>query len=313
MGPDKAEEYRKRVNDFKANCHGPGVRVAIFGKIGSGAFVTAEHASFLVQERSINFDWTQAQRLLHRAHSIADQASEWWPWAEADPNEDSRTRKLREGNDLERRPHVDRAYDLMTAVLSAVNQEHQRVSRQRAFELGAGESREDVRSSGYQAGIDVIAEDIARAEALLDTAAQRRAQLTYTTGMLVGAGIVGIACLLIGLVFYLSETAAADGVGLLAGALGAVVSVLQRMTSGSLRLDEHAGSSMLFRFGALRPTIGGIFGLAAMALVASGLFSALCVPTGQELPFYAAIGFLAGFNERFAQDMIATSAPPAGP
>lgn len=305
------DAYRQRVNKFKANCVGPGVRVAIFGRISSGAFVTAERASFLVQERSISFDWTEAQRLLHRADSVADQAAEWWPWEAVGTPERSRARKRREANDLERRPHVDRAYDLMTAVLSAVNQEHQRTSRQFAIETPEGEES-DVRSGNYRAGIKVIQEDIERAEALLDTAAQQRAQLTYTTGMLIGAAIVGLACLLIGAAFYLTETAAADGVALLAGSLGAVVSVLQRMTTGRLRLDEHAGSSMLFRFGALRPAIGGLLGLAVMAIVASGLISALVVPSGQELPFYAAVGFLAGFNERFAQDVIASSAPVAG-
>ena len=64
------DAYRQRVNEFKANCVGPGVRVAIFGRISSGVFVTAERASFLVQERSISFDWTEAQRLLHRADSV---------------------------------------------------------------------------------------------------------------------------------------------------------------------------------------------------------------------------------------------------
>jgi len=34
------------------------------------------------------------------------------------------------------------------------------------------------------------------------------------------------------------------------------------------------------------------------------------VADDSRLPFYAAVGFLAGFNERFAQDMLVASARP---
>ncbi len=153
----------------------------------------------------------------------------------------------------------------------------------------------------------VIEDELERAEALLDTAGQRQAQLSYTRGMLVGALALGCSCLLIGAAFYATSTAAADGVALLAGGLGALVSVLQRMTSGTLRLDAHAGTGMLFRFGALRPVIGAILGMAVFALLAGGLLPAISTAPNEELAFYGAIGFLAGFNERFAQDMIANS------
>ena len=306
--PVEAETYRNRVNEFKANCVGPGVRVAIFGKIASGAFVTAEQATFLVEERSIGFDWTEAQRLLHQAESIADQAAEWWPCEAATEPESTRARKRREAKNLERRPHVDRAFDLMGAVLSAVNEENRRVS-----EHGSTSSEKDNRSDNFMASMKVIEQDIRRAQGLLDKAAQRHAQLTYTTGMLVGVGALAIACALLGASFYLTDTPAANGVALLAGGLGAVVSVLQQMTSGALHLDETAGSSMLFRFGALRPVVGGILGLAVATLFAGGLLPAISVEPGQELPFYAAIGFLAGFSERFAQDMIANSGRPLAP
>lgn len=255
--PEKLKQYRRGVRQFKGRCMGPGVRVAIFGDSGSGAFVTSERASFLVQEREIRFDWTAAQRLLHRADAIADQAAEWWPRIDLDDSSSRQDRRQSEANDLERRPHVDRAYNLLTAVLSAINQENLRVG-----EIETGATDADVHSSAYMASIKVIAGDIERAEALLETAAQRRAQLTYT---------------------------------------------LQRMTSGSLRLDVNAGAGMLFRFGALRPAIGAILGMAVFVFFAGGLLPAVSVTPSQELAFYAAVGFLAGFNERFAQDMIASS------
>lgn len=298
----EVDAYRKKVEEFKADCEGPGVSVAIFGKIGSGAFVTTENASFLIEQRGIGFDWNEAQRLLHRAEAIADQASEWWPWEKPSDEDSRRQVKRREAKDLERRPHLDRAFGLMSAVLSAVSEEGRRLDEGEDDEVA-----KDVRSGNYKAGMQVIEEDIDRCEGLLYTAAQRNAQLTYTTGMLSGVSMLLIVCALIGGAFLATGTAAASGVALLAGGLGAVVSVMQRMTSGALKLDVHAGDSMLFRFGALRPAIGGILGLAVSALFAAGLLPAISVDPGAELAFYGGIGFLAGFNERFAQDMIATS------
>ena len=299
---EQEKVYRQHLVDFKNGCPGPGIRVAIFGGSGTGVFVTAERATFVVRQRQIQFDWTQAQRLLHRADAIADQAAEWWPPVEASSSESRRDRKRREESSQERRPHIDRAYDLMTAVLSAIDQENSRALRLR----DNGEAV-DVRSDAYTTTMTVIEAEIERAEELLDTAGQRQAQLSYTKGMLIGAVALGISCLLIGAAFYATGTAAANGVALLAGGLGALVSVLQRMTSGSLRLDVHAGNGMLFRFGALRPAIGAILGMAVFALLAGGLLPAVSAAPNQELAFYAGIGFLAGFNERFAQDMIADS------
>lgn len=298
----QARNYSQRRIEFKNACPGPGVRIAIFGSTGSGAFVTAERASFMVHERLINFAWTDAQRLLHRADAIADQAAEWWPRIE-NGKLPRQQRKQKEANDLERRPHIDRAYNVMTAILSAIAQESRRVSESKK----SRDEKRDARSDAYRASMVVIEADLIRAEALLDAAAQRQAQLSYTKGMLLGATAIGLISLAVGVAFYLTDTPAADGVALLAGALGALVSVLQRMTSGSLRLDAHAGTGMLFRFGALRPVIGAILGMAVFAFLVGGLLPAISSAPNEELAFFAAVAFLAGFNERFAQDVIARS------
>jgi hypothetical protein len=103
-----------------------------------------------------------------------------------------------------------------------------------------------------------------------------------------------------------------DGaVALPAGGIGALMSVLQRMTSGRMRLDVHAGRGMLTFYGAVRPFVGGIFGMAVFVLIAGGLVSAIEV-TGAPLPFYAGVGFLTGFSERLAQDMLAGASTQLG-
>jgi hypothetical protein len=79
------------------------------------------------------------------------------------------------------------------------------------------------------------------------------------------------------------------------------------MTSGRLRLDTHAAPAMTMAYGAVRPAIGGVLGMALFVLFEGGLLPAVEVADEARLPFYAAVGFLAGFNERFAQDMLAGS------
>ncbi len=100
------------------------------------------------------------------------------------------------------------------------------------------------------------------------------------------------------------------GVGVPAGGLGATVSVLTRMTSQRMRLNYETQPRLLSAYGALRPAIGAVFGMVVFALIAGGLVPALAVPTDQGtlVSFYAVFGFLAGFNERFAQDMLAGAA-----
>lgn len=50
--------------------------------------------------------------------------------------------------------------------------------------------------------------------------------------------------------------------------------------------------------------------MALFVLLEGGLLPAIEVAEDANLPFYAAVGFLAGFNERFAQDMLVGSARP---
>jgi hypothetical protein len=80
------------------------------------------------------------------------------------------------------------------------------------------------------------------------------------------------------------------------------------MTSGKLELDLTAGKRMFIAFGAIRPLVGGIFGIAVFCLLVGGLLPAVTVSTKAPLGFYAAVGFIAGFNERFAQDSLAAAA-----
>jgi hypothetical protein len=91
------------------------------------------------------------------------------------------------------------------------------------------------------------------------------------------------------------------------GGLGAIVSVMQRMTAGNLTLQYHAGRFALMRVGVFRPLIGAIFATVVFLILRAGLVTIPATPPPDErarlLYFYAALAFFAGFSERWAQDM----------
>ena len=90
-----------------------------------------------------------------------------------------------------------------------------------------------------------------------------------------------------------------------AGVAGAIVSVLQRMTSGSLAISAEADPQMVLTIGYCRIALGVGLGVISYVLVGGGLV-ALSPPSGSTPALYfAAIAFIAGFSERFARDMLA--------
>jgi hypothetical protein len=80
------------------------------------------------------------------------------------------------------------------------------------------------------------------------------------------------------------------------------------MASGRLRLDFDAGSGMTMALGAVRPLIGAIFGVILFAIFDGEWLPSIEIQHAKPLAFYTVLGFLAGFNERFAQDMLVGSA-----
>ena len=151
--------------------------------------------------------------------------------------------------------------------------------------------------------------DLAIIEDYVAAAAQRRAQLTYLQGMLLVvmatfAASAGIAWVTLGSRDLLAGTELVPA-ALFLGSLGAVVSVMQRLTQGKLRIRLEAGLTAVRLLGFFRPFVGSILAFAALILVLGGLVP-LAPPTdpaGRAF-FFGGLAFLAGFSERFAQDMI---------
>jgi hypothetical protein len=140
-------------------------------------------------------------------------------------------------------------------------------------------------------------------------AATRSAQLIYFMGMLYGFGVLlGTTALAawVGGMTGPSLPMLALGSSFVAGGVGALVSVLSRMTFGGFTIDHEADGGMLRLLGGIRPMVGALFGAAFHVLVAGGLLPIAIPDDPVRIPlFFVGLAFLAGFSERWAQDMLA--------
>ncbi|MBW3653745.1 MAG: hypothetical protein KY433_09165 [Actinobacteria bacterium] len=139
-------------------------------------------------------------------------------------------------------------------------------------------------------------------------AANGDAQLVYFGGMTIGIALLAL--------LYISADSLLQAEGieersiigcLVAGALGAVVSVIARINSGTFALDFDVARGYTLFLGALRPVIGSIFGLLAYFMLTSGFVEIFRLPaegTVERFYFLSVIGFAAGFSERWAQDTL---------
>jgi hypothetical protein len=138
-------------------------------------------------------------------------------------------------------------------------------------------------------------------------AAVRSGQIVYVGGMLLGALPL---VLLVALAFFLKWAASDDAAvrtGLFcfaAGGLGALISVMSRMTSNRVTVDWEFGKDTLRTLGSLRPFVGGVFGLMTFFALKSGVVALDIVNSSKSAYFYILFAFAAGFSERLAQDML---------
>jgi hypothetical protein len=147
-----------------------------------------------------------------------------------------------------------------------------------------------------------------RAEKYYGEAANGQAQIVYFAGMALVALALGIAACV-----WLSFDWASPIAALVAGALGAVVSVIQRINNGHFNLEYDVGRPYAFFLGGLRPLIGGAFAL-AISFAFTGGFLHLPVGEGsdQRLALFV-VAFVAGFSERWAQDTLVGAMPSVAP
>jgi hypothetical protein len=164
-----------------------------------------------------------------------------------------------------------------------------------------GDNRPQAR---FVRGLASLRARLAQVEVVYLAAVQRVAQQAYLAGML-----WGFLCLLVVLVGLAVLTAIIGfDTGWLVtatlGAAGAVLSVLQRLGRG-LDLSPEGETQSFRRQGWFRPTIGALLGVVSYVLLKGGLVSIASPTAGADkVLYFGGIAFLAGFSERFAQDML---------
>ncbi len=141
------------------------------------------------------------------------------------------------------------------------------------------------------------------------SAGEKAARIVYFWGMMIGALVSAVLAIgLAGLLWWRgwfdpphtldTQTFFAC---FIAGGVGAIVSVLMRMSSNRFRVDYEVGRSTIRRLGSFRPFIGAVFGIALYFLFHSELLrTALPDDRATAFFFFGTLAFLAGFNERWA-------------
>jgi hypothetical protein len=146
-----------------------------------------------------------------------------------------------------------------------------------------------------------------------DASSTGRILMALGRGLLKLLGLMVIVGSLAGLFATIAFVADAQSIRpllicLLAGLIGATVSVMWRMSSGNLVVDYETPSSTLRFLGGFRPIVGSVFGVTIYILLAIGLINVSSFAGGAgggpNLNLYFALAFLAGFSERLAPDML---------
>jgi len=153
-----------------------------------------------------------------------------------------------------------------------------------------------------------IRDRLEKIESYYRKAAIRSGQIVYVGGMLFGM----VPMLPLGIVAAIAigdatNHKSAAGIGILcfcAGAVGALMSVMSRMSAGTVRVDWEFGKDTLRTLGALRPFVGAVFGLMTFLALKSGVVGLQLNGGGDNSYYFIIFAFAAGFSERLAQDML---------
>jgi hypothetical protein len=149
-------------------------------------------------------------------------------------------------------------------------------------------------------------EELKAIDSYYHRAAARSGQIVYVGGMLLGMVPLALLIVLALLLRLADSHNMSVRTGLIcfaAGGVGALMSVMSRMTGNRVRVDWEFGKDTLRTLGSLRPFVGGVFGLMTYFALKSGVV-ALEVGDTRSSYFYVLFAFAAGFSERLAQDML---------
>lgn len=149
-------------------------------------------------------------------------------------------------------------------------------------------------------------------DASYEQAASREAQIVYLGGMLMG--VLALCAVAVPIGLLLSGTDVPVDLTtffgcLIAGALGALVSVVTRMSADKFHVRHEVGRGYVQRVAAFRPFIGGVFGVLVYFALAGGVIQQIDIPPGERERFasFLVLAFAAGFSERMVKEVLRSS------
>lgn len=225
------------------------------------------------------FDSLPAQALLGKIIDLKDEATQY-------------LRSVQQ-----RRLIVQKLFTISTALIAALRSEWE-------CHKGDGPPGTQPATRTFKNTIDLLEKRLAITRQFYVDSATKAAQISYFYGMIAMIALLAIILTSLVLITPLSRVTLAV---IAAGAAGAFVSAASRLTRGTPLVAYKESTVRLAVFGAIRPIIGGVLGAAVCAFVAAGLAPALRVSPSTRydvLLSYSAIAFVAGFSERFAQDVL---------
>lgn len=157
--------------------------------------------------------------------------------------------------------------------------------------------------------VDSQTRELIQIERYYARAGEQAARISYFWGMMIGVVVSGLLASVLAAVLWSTgwfdqpHTRAVQTffICYIAGGLGAIISVLMRMSSNKFRLDYEVGRATIRRLGSFRPFIGAVFGVALYFLLKSGIPKVeLPKDSATTFFFFGVVAFLSGFNERWA-------------
>ena len=240
-----------------------------------------------------------------------------------------------------RRGHEQWALHRSTARLAADHPEYARLLRDaarqsvRAANVLCGMTQRIATSNLFSLTRDVMASlesekspptgladykrDLRSIEEYAGRAGARQAQIVYLKGLMRGLAALVVLAPLLALALSAFDVEGAHPAVLagclVAGSFGATMSVLMRMSSGKFDVNHEVGREYVTNLGLARPYIGAIFALLLYFAVQGGLAPQMRPPgdsAAGRFAFFVAFGFLIGFSERFAKEIVRSAESSAG-
>jgi hypothetical protein len=154
--------------------------------------------------------------------------------------------------------------------------------------------------------------EIAEARKYYDQAAGNASRIVYAGGMLWGAFWLALISVVASLILWPAGAFSKNGdltwtvfACIAAGGIGAALSVLLRMARGNFSQDYEVGRKITRRLAMARPFIGATFAVVIFLGLKSKLVDlGLVTDKARTIYFYAVVGFVAGFSERWARVLV---------